>query len=57
MHCIHSVEDSDKVGIKVASELFDSSRKRIDDTPKMRGQQSKQRSALGKKRKIIRKHV
>ena len=45
------------MGIKVASELFDSSRKRIDDIPEMREQQSKQRSALGKKRKIIRKRL
>lgn len=39
------------VGIKVASELVDSTRKRMDDASKMREQQAKQRSVLEKKRK------
>ena len=50
-HDIHSIKISDMVGIKVASELVGSSRKRMDDASKIRGQQAKQKSALGKKRK------
>ena len=30
-HCIYAIENYDKVGIKVASELVDSSRKRMDN--------------------------
>ena len=45
------------VGIKVASELVDSTRKRMDDASKMREKRAKQRSVLEKKRKYNWKHA
>ena len=45
------------VGVRVASELVDSSRKKVDEAVLLRKQPVKDRNELGKKRKTIIKEV
>ena len=52
-----AIEKGDMVGVRVASELVNSSRKKVDEAVLLRKQHVKDRNEFGKKRKTIIKEV
>ena len=52
-----AIEKGDMVGVRVASELVNSSRKKVDEAVLLRKQHVKDRNEFGKKRKTIIKKV